>query len=477
MLCAMFALLSAQAQAAGGTTIGAGTNSSVTGAGAGNTGSSGSQAGATNTNTAGVSCLQLTRTLSVGVSGADVSSLQYFLIARSFLAADLATGYYGARTSQAVAAYQAARGIEATGTVGPITRARIMNESCGQGNGAVTVSDGVTVPTAVIPTQAPTIKSISPKSAMIGDQVTITGNDFDPNNNTVLFGGVAISSIASPDGKKLIFQVPDITQSCESYVPNGCDPEETLLPGENNSGHIFQIYVSNRLALSNSVSMTVVSGIIRPSNSNAPSFSSLFTPHVLKLNETGYWMMTIKHKVGRTVSLRAVWGDDGQETQVNVGRFVSTGENRLTISHKYTQAGRFTPKFIAIDDETESTVSRNANRVTVSSTVLSSTASPKVSNVLPSTAKVGDTITIIGSGFSSSNNTIYFGPGVITGIESYNSGTTLFLTIPAYINPCDSVVSGTCSVGSVPITPNQYRIVVKNSAGKQTDAATLTVTR
>ncbi len=474
LICVVFGLQFSDMQAQTvlqGTTISTGSRN--------NSNNQGSSASQTNSvATTGGSCVNITRPLATGASGSDVTSLQQFLIRGGFLAADLGTGYYGARTTQAVASYQTARGIEATGTVGPITRARIASESCAQGSGSGIGINGVTVSSAPIPTKAPTIKSIVPKSATIGDQVTLTGTDFHPHNNTVLFGGVGISSLGSPDGKKLTFFVPDITQSCESYTPSGCDYEDGLSPGENNSGHIFQVYVSNHIALSNTVSMTVVSGILKPSRSNAPVFTSFFSPSVLKLNETGYWTMTIKHPAGKSVSLRAVWGDqNSQSAGVIVGRFTSRGENRLTISHKYTQAGRFSPKFIVVDDDTESSTTRTANRVTVSATVVSSTAAPKITSVSPTKAKVGDTVTIVGTGFSSSNNTIYFGPGVITGVESYNSGTMLFFTVPAYINPCDSIISGTCSVGTVPIVPNQYRIVVSNGAGKQTGAATLTVTR
>ena len=76
----------------------------------------------------------IVRTLSKGMSGADVTTLQTFLIAQGFLSAT-ATGYFGPLTEAAVRRYQAAQNIVSSGTpattgygaVGPRTRAAIRN--------------------------------------------------------------------------------------------------------------------------------------------------------------------------------------------------------------------------------------------------------------------------------------------------------------------------------------------------------------
>jgi peptidoglycan hydrolase-like protein with peptidoglycan-binding domain len=72
----------------------------------------------------------ITRDLTVGSSGSDVSALQAFLIsqakgpAASALGAAGATGYFGSLTQAALAEYQKAVGITpASGYFGPITRA------------------------------------------------------------------------------------------------------------------------------------------------------------------------------------------------------------------------------------------------------------------------------------------------------------------------------------------------------------------
>ncbi|HVX91411.1 MAG TPA: peptidoglycan-binding protein [Candidatus Paceibacterota bacterium] len=65
-----------------------------------------------------------TRDITLGAQGADVTALQQFLIAHGFTIPAGATGYFGAQTRAALAAYQKARGIApAAGYYGPLTRA------------------------------------------------------------------------------------------------------------------------------------------------------------------------------------------------------------------------------------------------------------------------------------------------------------------------------------------------------------------
>jgi peptidoglycan hydrolase-like protein with peptidoglycan-binding domain len=65
----------------------------------------------------------LTRNLSMGSTGADVSSLQTFLAKDATLYPQgLVTGYFGFLTKSAVSNFQSRNGIDAVGIVGPITR-------------------------------------------------------------------------------------------------------------------------------------------------------------------------------------------------------------------------------------------------------------------------------------------------------------------------------------------------------------------
>jgi peptidoglycan hydrolase-like protein with peptidoglycan-binding domain len=82
----------------------------------------------TTTSTAPItSCtpLTLTRFLSLGSAGSDVSSLQTFLQAHGSYTYPTITGYFGPLTEAAVEAFQDANGIEAVGIVGPKTSAKV----------------------------------------------------------------------------------------------------------------------------------------------------------------------------------------------------------------------------------------------------------------------------------------------------------------------------------------------------------------
>lgn len=71
--------------------------------------------------------MTFTRDLTIGSSGADVTALQNWLITRGHSIPAGATGYFGAQTRTALAAYQSANGIvPAAGYFGPVTRAKVV---------------------------------------------------------------------------------------------------------------------------------------------------------------------------------------------------------------------------------------------------------------------------------------------------------------------------------------------------------------
>jgi hypothetical protein len=72
--------------------------------------------------------VSISRYLTVGSRGEDVTRLQYFLNMRGFLTAS-PTGYYGLLTRTAVKKYQASYGVSQTGSVGPVTRGYLAKES------------------------------------------------------------------------------------------------------------------------------------------------------------------------------------------------------------------------------------------------------------------------------------------------------------------------------------------------------------
>ena len=73
----------------------------------------------------GAAVYNFTINLKMGSNGADVTTLQRILIDGGHLSIGRPTGTYGPLTAAAVRKYQAAHGIEQTGTVGPKTRAAL----------------------------------------------------------------------------------------------------------------------------------------------------------------------------------------------------------------------------------------------------------------------------------------------------------------------------------------------------------------
>ena len=84
------------------------------------------QIGALSGTSQGVSAYVFTKDLTIGSSGADVTTLQNFLISKGFLSSEFATGYFGPLTRASVSAYQTSKGISpADGYFGPVTRANV----------------------------------------------------------------------------------------------------------------------------------------------------------------------------------------------------------------------------------------------------------------------------------------------------------------------------------------------------------------
>ena len=82
--------------------------------------------------------MTFTMDLTLGSSGSEVTALQNWLIGKGYSIPAGATGYFGAQTQAALAAYQAANGISpAAGYFGPITRAKV-NAAGGTTGGGTT---------------------------------------------------------------------------------------------------------------------------------------------------------------------------------------------------------------------------------------------------------------------------------------------------------------------------------------------------
>ncbi|MEZ5293363.1 MAG: IPT/TIG domain-containing protein [Vicinamibacterales bacterium] len=105
---------------------------------------------------------------------------------------------------------------------------------------------------------------------------------------------------------------------------------------------------------------------------------------------------------------------------------------------------------------------------------VSSSASPSVATMTPTSGPVGTTVTITGAGFERRNNTATFGQGYIRQLDS-TDGATITFTVPDGLDLCPPDTTTPCA-GAVPRTkPGDYVVAVMID-GKKSNALTFTVT-
>ena len=99
---------------------------------------------------------------------------------------------------------------------------------------------------------------------------------------------------------------------------------------------------------------------------------------------------------------------------------------------------------------------------------------PSVSFLSPSSGRVGSSVTIYGSGFGTSWNTVYFGSNLVTNVYSMN-GTSMTFNVPFYTNPACLYSNPACAMPQTQITPGVYPVSVYNAYGTS-NAVNFTVT-
>lgn len=309
------------------------------------------------------SCITLTRNLSIGMRGSDVSQLQSFLVSRNYRGSGswMITGYFGRATQAAVQIYQKEKGIPQTGVVDVATRGAIA--ACGSAYNPYptypTYPSYPTYPTYPTYPQYPSygqvqITSLSPNSAAQGASVTIYGSGFDYSNNTVYVGSQPVSNVASYNGTSLTFTVP-------TYVTGS-----------------VQVYVANSRGSSNALTLSVL-----------PYQNPCSYPYNYGTNCGGC-------------------------------TYYSQGCTNGAISIQYLS---------------------------------------------PNSGAVGSTVTVYGTGFSTTGNTVRFGNGIITNLSS-NDGRSVSFTIPTQL----------VGYNSQPVQIGNYPVSVTNSSGFTSNEMMFSVT-
>src|SRR3989344_1256464 len=436
-------------------------------------------------------CVNLTSDLSWGMRGAAVRQLQTFLVSRNYPGGGnwMITGYFGSATMQAVRNFQQSQGRSMTGAVDAATRAAISRVSCdgvynynnnSNYNYTNTYVNPFTVPytppTPPLPTTCtypynysfaygynycppapvtPSLISLSPSSGAVGATVTVYGSGFSTTGNTVRFGNGIIINIGSSDGRTITFTVPSQLIGYGTQV--------MTLGTYNVSVSNSQGYTSNTLPFT----VTSIGGSVA-----APTITSLNGPTTLATGVQGTWTIVVNNQNNSTMTTSVRWGDEDLYPSPYVAPQTTLvqGTNTLTFTHASSTSGAYPVVF---------TVSNNAGQQnTTSATVVvtgSTTGNLTLSYISPASGQVGTQVMLQGSGFNSFDNTVHFGIGGTLHVPSFNSGTTIYYTIPYAVSPCDLIGSG-CAAPSTLVTPGPSPIYVTNTQGT-TNTLTFQVTQ
>lgn len=278
-----------------------------------------------------IECPSIARNLAFGARGTDVSQLQRFLVAQQFLAADSATGYFGARTKKAVGEWQLKIGIVASaderrgwGAVGPRTRAAILTQCSGTRIG--TSSASTTGLVQGVFTALPHFGT-APHTTVFS--VSVSGSD--TSTYVVDFG----------DGSQ---GVMDRIACTEGAASCGLRAEHTYARPNDYLARLSR-YEPGRTACvgSNCPSVGQVLILVREGVSPlAPRISAVDGPNVLSVGHSGAWSITAAVPQATTTPLlyAARWGDE-------LAAGTTTFQRSPDFTHAYQRPGSYAALFTA----------------------------------------------------------------------------------------------------------------------------------
>jgi hypothetical protein len=292
------------------------------------------------------------------------------------------------------------------------------------------------------------VTSLYPASGGVGTSVTVFGSGFTQRGNTVHFGPGVITNLTSSDGTSLSFIVPTQLTGYGS---------QTMSLGT------YNVSVTNeRGATSNALPFTVTSVV---QNALAPTISSVNGPSTLAVGNRGTWTITLNTYGSANVTTSVRWDDEYlYQSSATDSRIVAPSTSQLlTFTHTYQAGGIYTVVFTV----TNAAGRQNTATATVNVTPYGGTNQLALTNITPTSGRVGTLVSLIGTGFTYSGNTVHFGAGGTTNLTSSNNGTTLYYTIPAYISPCDIIGQGqVCAQYAQQVTAGTYPMYVNNAAGQ-----------
>lgn len=276
-------------------------------------------------------CPSLARDLAFGARGTDVSQLQQFLIAQKFLAADSATGYFGALTRTAVGGWQIQAGVvllaeknAGWGRVGPRTRAAILTRC--SGTSGTSSSASTTQEVSGVFTAFPYFGK-TPFTAVFS--VSISGSD--ASRYIVDFG----------DGSQGVMERISCTQGAASC---GLRAEHTYTRPTDYIARLSRYEAGQAVCVgANCPSIAQVLILVREgSSSAAPLITAVNGPSAVSLGHGEQWtvMASVPSATTTPLTYAVRWGDEIATAPLI---FQATS----TFTHLYQKAGNYLATFTA----------------------------------------------------------------------------------------------------------------------------------
>ncbi len=464
----LFALNDAQAQIAGCT--GAGPFSTVTGQPCYGAGSSTYNYYSTNTSTTvgysgqTQSIYAFSRELSVGARGNDVAMLQQILKERGYLVGR-ADGIFGQGTRRAVLNYQLATGLSATGRADSATLASFNTPGILPTPTPCPLSYGSTMPYYLCTT--PSVNSVSGPQTLGVNQLgswTVSASDSS--------GGALTYSVDWGDQPTYLYG----SAAPLSYSQQSATFTHTYYT----AGTYRPVFkVTNSAGRTAQTSLTVVVGGV--TNNLAPAIISIL-PQGCTTN-AGWSSVT-----GGSCASNRTTANVGDTVYLYGSNFISssyiltTNSSGVSVQIPVNQISSnlmsfVVPQYMASGSKPIQVVNSLSYNTNASNTVyltVTGTSAPIITSLLPASGPVGTTVTIYGSGFGTSWNTVNFGSNIIPNVYSTN-GTSMTFTVPSYTSPACLYSTPACSLPQTQVISGPYSVSVYNANGTS-NAVNFTVT-
>ncbi|MDO8590026.1 MAG: IPT/TIG domain-containing protein [bacterium] len=413
-------------------------------------------------------CPVFTHTLSRGINDAasegEVTKLQQILaVDPTVYPEGLITGYYGVATERAVQRWQAKQGIVSSGSpvttgygvVGSQTRARIIT-ACHTPPSEIIGSITVLSPNGGETWSKETKQTIKWQDNMTTTcqiglpcpsrlyDIRIAADYCEPSIYTCtprhdsyqIANGVSSSSYSWEVGKYGLGY--DIPYHGDYYTIQVCQSGTSICDSSDREFKIVGWAGPN----------------IYPVINGFPA-----VPADIKVGQIVSFSWAATDADGDDLAWDISWGDGpGAVGPCSIPHQQNKQNWNFTRSHAWAASGTYTVKATANDcrgGSAEHTLS-----VPVGSSVV---APPSITALKPVSGMVGTNVTITGSNFTSTNNSVAFGAGYLHGLSS--NGTTITFTLPSDLNTCPPDRMCILSLLRWQVVPGSHPVSVINSGG------------